>query len=345
MPEPILQVRDLAKHYPVERGIIFKHAVGHVHALDGVDLDLDPGETLGIVGESGCGKSTLARLLVAIERPTRGSVRYQGKDLATMSETELKQARREIQIVFQDPYASLDPRMTVANLIAEPMEIHPEAVPRRDRAARVVEMLERVGLSAADARRYPHQFSGGQRQRIGIARALALRPRVLLLDEPVSALDVSIQAQVLNLLLALREELHLSCVFISHDLSVVRHVADRVSVMYLGRVVETGPEEEIYERATHPYTQTLLAAVPAPNPRLRGALSPIPIIGEIPSPLQVPAGCRFRTRCWRARANCASEEPTLIPRPDSRHPSACFYAAPFDPATVSSTNSQGDAAR
>ena len=343
MPEPILQVRGLAKHYPVERGIIFKRAIGHVRALDGVDLDLDPGETLGIVGESGCGKSTLARLLVAIERPTRGVVRYQGRDLAAMPAAELKRARREIQIVFQDPYASLDPRMTVADLVREPMEIHPEAVPRRDRPARVIELLERVGLGASDARRYPHQFSGGQRQRIGIARALALRPRVLICDEPVSALDVSIQAQVLNLLLTLRDELHLSCVFISHDLSVVRHVADRVSVMYLGRVVETGAEDEIYERATHPYTQTLLAAVPAPNPRLRGASTPIPIIGEIPSPLQVPGGCRFRTRCWRAQPDCAAREPELIPRTDSPHPSACLYAAPFDPATVASTEPQGDA--
>ncbi|MFZ0216925.1 MAG: dipeptide ABC transporter ATP-binding protein [Candidatus Dormiibacterota bacterium] len=326
---PILEVAGLAKHYPVLRGIVFKRQIAAVRALDGVDFELRTGETLGIVGESGCGKSTLARLLLAIERPTAGTVRYDGRDLFAMSRPELKRARREIQIVFQDPYASLDPRMTVADLVGEPFDIHPEVAPRGDRRARVRELLELVGLDPAHLRRYPHQFSGGQRQRIGIARALALRPSVLICDEPVSALDVSVQAQVLNLLLTLRQELHLSCLFISHDLSVVRHIADRLAVMYLGKIVETGSEEEIYERPTHPYTQALLSAVPEPNPRLRGVRVGPPIVGEVPSPLRVPSGCRFRTRCWRAEDVCTTDEPALIIRDESPHASACHFAAPL----------------
>ncbi|MFV2118779.1 ABC transporter ATP-binding protein, partial [Streptomyces sp. Act-28] len=338
--EPILEVRDLVKHYPLTRGVLFGKQVGAVKAVDGVSFELRPGETLGIVGESGCGKSTVARMLVNLERPTSGIIRYQGEDITRLSGRALKAVRRDIQMVFQDPYTSLNPRMTVGDIVGEPYEIHPEAAPKGDRRRRVRELLEVVGLNPEHINRYPHQFSGGQRQRIGIARALALRPRIIVADEPVSALDVSVQAQVVNLLERLQDEFGLSYVFIAHDLSIVRHISDRVGVMYLGRIVETGTDTEIYDHPTHPYTQALLSAVPVPDPEARrrrgsppGESRRILLSGDVPSPADPPSGCRFRTRCWKARERCALEVPPLaVPAAfedvatPARHDSACHFA-------------------
>ncbi|KUN85203.1 ABC transporter ATP-binding protein [Streptomyces griseoruber] len=333
MTEPILQVSGLYKHYPLTRGVLFKKRVGSVKAVDGVDFALGKGETLGIVGESGCGKSTVAKLLVSLERPTRGRIRYKGEDITRLSGRALKAVRRNIQMVFQDPYTSLNPRMTVGDIVGEPYEIHPEAAPKGDRRRRVRELLDVVGLNPEHINRYPHQFSGGQRQRIGIARGLALRPEVIVADEPVSALDVSVQAQVVNLLDRLQREFELSYLFIAHDLSIVRHISDRVGVMYLGRIVEIGSDEQIYGRPTHPYTQALLSAVPVPDPEAREGRERIILTGDVPSPTDVPSGCRFRTRCWKARERCAQEVPVLaVPEPlrdlggAAAHASACHFA-------------------
>ncbi|MGB2568609.1 ABC transporter ATP-binding protein [Micromonospora citrea] len=326
MTENILEVRDLVKHYPVTRGVVFKKTIGHVKAVDGVSFDLKAGETLGVVGESGCGKSTLSRVLMNLEKPTAGSVLFKGQDISKLSGGALRRLRRQIQLVMQDPYTSLNPRMTVGDLIGEPFEIHPEVAPKGSRRDKVKELLDLVGLNPEHINRYPHQFSGGQRQRIGIARALALRPEVIICDEPVSALDVSIQAQVMNLLEQLQRELGLSYVFIAHDLSVVRHLSDRVAVMYLGKLVEIGTEDEIYERPTHPYTQALLSAVPVPDPTLRDNKTIIRLTGDVPSPISPPSGCRFRTRCWKAQDICAEQPPLLESRPGSDHPSACHFA-------------------
>ncbi|WLS47700.1 dipeptide ABC transporter ATP-binding protein [Micromonospora profundi] len=326
MSENILEVRDLVKHYPVTQGVVFKKTVGQVKAVDGVSFGLRTGETLGVVGESGCGKSTLARVLMNLEKPTAGSVVYKGQDISKLSGGALRRLRRQIQLVMQDPYTSLNPRMTVGDLIGEPFEIHPDVAPKSSRRAKVRELLDLVGLNPEHINRYPHQFSGGQRQRIGIARALALRPEVIVCDEPVSALDVSIQAQVMNLLEKLQSELGLSYVFIAHDLSVVRHLSDRVAVMYLGKIVEIGTEDEIYERPTHPYTQALLSAVPVPDPTQRNNKTIIRLTGDVPSPISPPSGCRFRTRCWKAQDVCAEQVPLLEVRRDSDHPSACHFA-------------------
>ncbi|MGW9026343.1 ABC transporter ATP-binding protein [Streptomyces sp. NPDC055722] len=332
-PEPILEVRGLVKHYPLTRGILFKKQVGSVKAVDGVDFTLGRGETLGIVGESGCGKSTVARMLVNLERPTAGSITYRGEDITRLSGRALKAVRRNIQMVFQDPYTSLNPRMTVGDIVGEPYEIHPEAAPKGERRRRVQELLDVVGLNPEYVNRYPHQFSGGQRQRIGIARALALRPEIIVADEPVSALDVSVQAQVINLMAGLQDEFGLSYVFIAHDLSIVRHISDRVAVMYLGRIVETGRDAEIYEHPTHPYTQALLSAVPVPDPEARERRERIILSGDVPSPAAIPSGCRFRTRCWKAQERCALEVPPLaVPEKFRRtsgpaaHDSACHFA-------------------
>ncbi|MFC4516860.1 ABC transporter ATP-binding protein [Streptomyces ehimensis] len=331
--EAILEVRELVKHYPLHRGILFRKQVGAVHAVDDLSFDLRRGETLGIVGESGCGKSTVARLLVHLERPTAGRILYKGEDVTRLSGRALKAVRRNIQMVFQDPYTSLNPRMTVGDIVGEPFEIHPEAAPKGSRRARVRELLEVVGLDPEHINRYPHQFSGGQRQRIGIARGLALRPEVIVADEPVSALDVSVQAQVVNLLARLQEEFELSYVFIAHDLSVVRHISDRVAVMYLGRFAEVGTDAEIYEHPTHPYTQALLSAVPVPDPLARERRERILLSGDIPSPADPPSGCRFRTRCWKAREKCAEVVPGLeVPEwfrggGPTAHVSACHFAA------------------
>ncbi|XVQ08027.1 ABC transporter ATP-binding protein [Spirillospora sp. CA-255316] len=324
---PILRVEGLVKHYPVTQGVVFKREVGRVKAVDGVDLELRRGETLGVVGESGCGKSTLARLLLAAERPTSGTVRFEDRDIFTLPRRELRALRRRIQMVLQDPYSSLNPRMTVGDIVGEPFAVHPEAAPKGERRARVQELLELVGLDPDHANRYPHQFSGGQRQRVGIARALALRPDVIVCDEPVSALDVSVQAQVMNLLEDLQAELGLAYVFIAHDLAAVRHISDRIAVMYLGKIVETGDETRIYEHPTHPYTQALLSAVPVPDPERAGLDGQIVLEGDPPSPLDPPSGCRFRTRCWKAEDVCAEREPALEEREGSAHPSACHFAA------------------
>ncbi|AUI61662.1 ABC transporter ATP-binding protein [Amycolatopsis sp. BJA-103] len=325
MSEPILRVENLVKYFPVRAGVLFKRTIGHVKAVDGVSFDLMPGETLGVVGESGCGKSTLAQVLMRLEEPTGGLATFEGRDIFALRGAELRKLRREIQIVLQDPYTSLNPRMTVGDIIGEPFEIHTEVAPKGSRAAKVRELLDVVGLNPEHINRYPHQFSGGQRQRIGIARALALRPKVIICDEPVSALDVSIQAQVMNLLGELQKEFGLSYVFIAHDLSVVRHLSTRVAVMYLGKIVEMGTEEEIYEHPSHPYTQALLSAVPVADPTLRGQRQVIRLEGDVPSPLDPPSGCRFRTRCWKAQDLCADQEPELITRTGG-HLSACHFA-------------------
>jgi oligopeptide transport system ATP-binding protein len=324
--EPIISVNNLAKHFPITRGILFRKQIGSVRAVDGVSFDLRRGETLGVVGESGCGKSTLAKLLMHLETPTTGRVTFEGQDIFKMSGARLRRLRRSVQMVMQDPYTSLNPRMTVGDIVGEPFEIHREVAPRRDRRRRVRELLDLVGLNPEHINRYPHQFSGGQRQRIGIARALALHPAVIVCDEPVSALDVSIQAQVVNLLKRLQRELGLSYVFIAHDLSVVRHICDRVAVMYLGKIVELGTEADIYQRPTHPYTQALLSAAPVPDPATRARHDVIRLSGDVPSPADPPSGCRFRTRCWKAQERCAVQEPPLVLRAVEPHLSACHYA-------------------
>jgi oligopeptide/dipeptide ABC transporter ATP-binding protein len=328
MADEILSVREVTKHFPLTRGILFQHQIGQVKAVDGVSFELRRGETLGLVGESGCGKSTLARLLMAAERPTSGSVYFEDRDVFSLSRAELRRLRRRMQLVMQDPYTSLNPRMTVGDIVGEPFAIHGD--PEGGRGKHVRELLEIVGLEPDHVNRYPHQFSGGQRQRIGIARALALRPDVIICDEPVSALDVSVQAQVMNLLADLQREFGLSYVFIAHDLAVVRHISDRVAVMYLGKIVETGDEAQIYDHPTHPYTQALLSAVPVPDPAKR--TGQIVLEGDVPSPTDPPSGCRFRTRCWKAEDICAAEEPALEVRTGesagrSAHPSACHFAA------------------
>ncbi|MFC8451719.1 ABC transporter ATP-binding protein [Kitasatospora sp. NPDC057223] len=329
--EPILEVRDLVKHFPLTKGVLFKKHVGAVKAVDGISFDLVQGETLGIVGESGCGKSTLAKVLMNLEPATAGSVKFKGQEISKLSGAGLKAVRRNIQMVFQDPYTSLNPRMTVGDIIGEPYEIHPEVAPKGDRRKAVQDLLDVVGLNPEYINRYPHQFSGGQRQRIGIARGLALKPEVIICDEPVSALDVSVQAQVINLLEQLQTEFNLSYMFIAHDLSIVRHISDRVGVMYLGKMVEIGTDLEIYDHATHPYTQALLSAVPVPDPTARESRDRIVLTGDVPSPANPPSGCRFRTRCWKAQERCANEVP-LLAAPSwlgglAKHESACHFAA------------------
>ncbi|MFI9080827.1 ABC transporter ATP-binding protein [Streptomyces sioyaensis] len=339
--EPILQVRDLVKYFPLTQGVLFKKQVGAVKAVDGISFDLYRGETLGIVGESGCGKSTVAKLLMNLERATSGEVFYRGEDITKLSGRALKAVRRNIQMVFQDPYTSLNPRMTVGDIIGEPYEIHPEVAPKGSRRQKVRELLDVVGLNPEYINRYPHQFSGGQRQRIGIARGLALNPEVIICDEPVSALDVSVQAQVINLMAQLQDEFDLSYLFIAHDLSVVRHISDRVGVMYLGRMAEIGTDEQIYEHPTHPYTQALLSAVPVPDPSVREGRHRIILTGDVPSPADPPSGCSFRTRCWKAQDRCATESPVLtVPErfrgsdAPAAHPSACHFAEVKDVVTA-----------
>jgi len=322
---PILQVRNLTKHYLPQSGFSFSGGKSVIKAVDGVDFDLYPGETLGLVGESGCGKSTVARTILRLEEPTAGEVLYRGQDIFSMNRTELKTLRRKVQVVFQNPYAALNPRMSVEDILSEPWVIHPDVLPRERWADRARELLVQVGLRPEHAERYPHQFSGGQLQRIGIARALALSPEVLICDEPVSALDLSVQAQVINLLEEIQAETNIAYLFIAHDLSVVRHISNRVAVMYLGRMAEIGPASEVFNEPAHPYSAALLSAEPTLKPDEIGR-ERIPLKGEIPSPANPPSGCRFRTRCWKAQAVCAEQVPQLEPRPPgSNRLAACHF--------------------
>ena len=329
---PVLQVRDLVKHFPIKAGLL-RRQVGAVQAVSGVSFDLFPRETLGIVGESGCGKSTTGRAVLNLQPATSGSVVFKGTELVGLGAKQMRPLRRDLQFVFQDPYASLNPRMTVNSIVGEPLIIHNLIEDKEKQRDRVRELLATVGLNPEHGNRYPHEFSGGQRQRVGIARALAVEPQVLILDEPVSALDVSIQAGVVNLLEDLQERMGIAYVFIAHDLSVVRHIADRVAVMYLGRIVEIADTDELFDRPTHPYTQALISAIPVPDPRKERARHRITITGDVPSPVKPPSGCHFRTRCQvfrdllddGQRQKCLEEYPELTDR-GSGHPTACHYA-------------------
>ncbi|MGH1490672.1 MAG: ABC transporter ATP-binding protein [Acidimicrobiales bacterium] len=322
--QPLLVVKNLVKHFPITRGIVFKRTIGTVQATDDVSFELHRGETLGLVGESGCGKSTTARTILGLEKATSGEVWFEGRNLTDLTRAEMREVRREMQVIFQDPYASLNPRMTVANIVSEPWKIHDNIVPTDRHRVRAQELLEMVGLNPNHVNRYPHQFSGGQRQRIGIARALALEPKLIIADEPVSALDVSVQAQVVNLLKDLQKELGLSYLFIAHDLSVVRHICDRVAVMYLGKIAELGDEDGVYEHTAHPYTKALLSAVPVPSADQSRRPERIRLEGDVPSPSDPPSGCRFRTRCWKATDRCRDEVPVLAD-PGLGHEVACHF--------------------
>lgn len=321
---PLLEVKNLVKHYPITRGVVFKRKIGDVKAVDGVSFTLSSGETLGLVGESGCGKSSTARTILGLEKATSGEVWFGGQNLVGLRQSALRQVRREMQVIFQDPYASLNPRMTVAAIVSEPWKIHEDVVPRNQHRSRVKDLLELVGLNPNHVNRYPHQFSGGQRQRIGVARALALEPKLIIADEPVSALDVSVQAQVINLLEDLQAELGLAYLFIAHDLSVVRQICDRIAVMYLGKIVELGDEHGVYERTSHPYSKALLSAVPVPSADQSHRAERIRLEGDVPSPTNPPSGCRFRTRCWKATDLCTSAEPPLED-PGIGHLVACHH--------------------
>jgi oligopeptide transport system ATP-binding protein len=320
----LLRAENLKKYFPIKHGVLIQREVARVHAVDDVSFELRAGETLGLVGESGCGKSTLARCISRIYDVTSGTLTFEGRDITRYSRRQLRPVRRDLQMVFQDPYASLNPRKRVGAIIADPLRIH-HAGDREQIRKRVLELLEVVGLSAEHVNRYPHEFSGGQRQRIGVARALALRPKLVIADEPVSALDVSIRAQVINLLDDLQDDLGLTYIFIAHDLGVVRHVSDRIAVMYLGKIVEISPAEELYEHPVHPYTEALLSAVPVPDPDLSAQRQQIVLEGDVPSPISPPSGCRFHPRCRYATDICKTEEPQLTLRGSAGHLAACHH--------------------
>ncbi|HPX37519.1 MAG TPA: dipeptide ABC transporter ATP-binding protein [Mycobacterium sp.] len=318
---PLLEITDLVKHFPIKSGVLIDREVAQVRAVDGVTLVLHEGETLGLVGESGCGKSTLCRAVLQLVRPDSGSVRFEGRELVGRSPREMRPLRRQMQMIFQDPFASLNPRKRIGQIIGEPMQLHGLA-DGAELKRRVQDLLDRVGLQAEHYNRFPHEFSGGQRQRLGIARALGLRPKLIIADEPVSALDVSVQAQIINLLEDLQSEFGLSYLFVAHDLGVVRHVSDRVAVMYLGKVVENAAAADLYENPKHPYTRALLSAVPVPDPRRNAARQRVPLTGDVPSPIDPPPGCRFHTRCELATEVCRSTEPLLA---GDGHMVACHH--------------------
>jgi oligopeptide/dipeptide ABC transporter ATP-binding protein len=334
---PLVRLRGVKKYFPITRGIIFQKRVGNVHAVDGVDLDINPGETVGLVGETGCGKSTLARVIMRLYDATDGSIEFEGQNITHLKGKALREKRRNMQMIFQDPFASLNPRKTVGSIIGAPYRLH-KTVPRGKIKSEVQQLMEFVGLNPEHYNRYPHEFSGGQRQRIGVARSLALRPKLIVCDEPVSALDVSIQAQILNLLEDLQEEFNLTYLFIAHDLSVVKHVSDRVAVMYLGKIVEMAPGDTLYRNPKHPYTGALLSAVPIADPDLAEAKKRIILEGDVPSPIDPPSGCRFHPRCPNAQLpKCKDEEPQLVPF----HPgqiAACHFPLE-DRAVIDTTSS------
>jgi len=329
---PLLSVRGLVKHFPVKRGVVVSRTVGSVRAVDDVSFDIARGETLALVGESGCGKSTTGRMILRLMPPTEGSIRFQDQEIATLDDDSMRRMRRHLQIIFQDPFASLNPRMTVGDILTEPMQVHDIGTPA-ERSARVRELLDVVGLLPEHARRYPHQFSGGQRQRIGIARALTVRPDLIVCDEPVSALDVSIQAQVVNVLMDLQQRLGLAYLFIAHDLAVVRHLSHRVAVMYLGRIVEIAPRDDLYREPLHPYTQALLSAVPVADPSVEAQRQRVVVQGEVPSAVKPPSGCRFHTRCPHVIERCKMEDPPMQDLGGGRS-LACHL---FDAVSTSST--------
>ena len=321
---PLLQVEGVVKHFPLTRGVLLQREAGVVRAVDGVSFDVREGETFGLVGESGCGKSTLARVLTRLLEPTAGTVRFQGQDVSHLTGGRLKPLRREVQMIFQDPYGSLNPRKSVGSIIAEPFAVHGLLTGRGQRRRAVQDLMEQVGLTPEHYNRFPHEFSGGQRQRIGVARAVALKPRLIVADEPVSALDVSIQAQILNLLRDLQRDLGLTIVFIAHDLSVVRHMCDRIAVMYLGQIVELASADELYAHPRHPYTGALMSAVPVPSPGRARARTGRVLRGDVPSPTNPPPGCRFHTRCPKSQDVCSTDPPPLEPK-DGGNVAACHF--------------------
>jgi len=322
--DALLQVTGLQRHFPVTRGIVFQKQTGAVKAVDGIDFHVRSSETLGLVGESGCGKSTTGRLVTRLDEPTAGKVVFDGTDITHLNRHRMRPLRRDVQMIFQDPFSSLNPRQTVGAIVGAPYEIQGIKTESGTKKA-VQDLMDRVGLNPEHYNRYPHEFSGGQRQRIGIARALALRPKLIVCDEPVSALDVSIQAQIVNLLEDLQDDLELAYLFIAHDLSVIRHISDRVAVMYLGKIVETADRDELYNHARHPYTHALLSAVPEPDPDAAASRERIRLTGDVPSPLNPPSGCRFRTRCWKAQEICAEQEPPLLQIGAPGHQAACHF--------------------